>query len=181
MSDRKSLMFAACTLLALASAPAALGQSYDQKAISPMDCQPYAPDTGWGDVQFTPTGIYNPGTTTEKVICALPRDAETGYTMANYLVLTVYYRVIGASPGRLTCTIFVSSTSMTPNAVTTVTASGPLASGGARNMVDLTVSSQPSPYVSNPNSLVCAISPKTSMGGIYFYEQNATDYVEPPA
>jgi hypothetical protein len=163
------------SLAAAALLPSPAAQAFlDRKSVSPSDCIPYAPDTTSGELQITPTGVYNPGTTTEKVICPLPRDQDTAYVADNIAVI-VYYRVLGGAVGRLTCTLYVGSSSMQASAVYTNSASGPLVSAGARSSVTLSGATQPE-FSSVPNTLVCQISPKTSLGAIYMDEtvQTAT-------
>lgn len=153
----------------------------DSKVVAPTLCEPYAPDTTAAELQETSNGIYNPGTTIEKVICALPRDAENEYASAGDLLVQVYYRVLGAAPGRLTCTLFVGNTTMGLDPVVTHTVAGDAASSGGRDWLELTVGTQPAPYTMVPNALICAISPKTVLGAIYLTEKDQTDIVDPPA
>jgi hypothetical protein len=160
-------------VLAIACVPAPAQAAYDQKSVSPSICQPFAPDTTAAEIQVTQTGIYNPGTAIEKVICALPRDAETAYTTGS-LSLAVYYRVLGGAPGRVSCTIFIGSTSMPAAVVATTTASGPLVSGGDRSYVAFNAPAQVNADMVS-NTLICAISPKTSLGSIYVYETGVSD------
>jgi hypothetical protein len=171
-----SCLFVATAIVLVAAFPAPVA-AWDGKALpSAPSCIPYAPDTTAAELQFTPTGIYNPGTAIEKVICAVPRDEETVYTDANALVVDVSYRVLGGAPGRLTCTVFVGSTTQESATVVSNTASGALVSGGTRTGVEMIVMSQPSSTVFVPSTLVCAISPKTSMGTIVVSEHNGTDF-----
>src|SRR5689334_6651899 len=90
----------------LASAPT---HAYDQKVMAPVTaCIAYGPDTTSAELQFAPSGIYNPGTTSEKVVCSMPRDQETAYT-TNQVGIIVNYRVLGATPAKMTCTLYVGS------------------------------------------------------------------------
>jgi hypothetical protein len=175
------LAFALSLVIAAAlSAPGAQAISTDEKAVSPSLCQPYAPDTTAAEIQVTQTGIYNPGTSTEKVVCAMPRDLDTYYNEGATATVVVYYRVLGAAPGRVTCTYFVGSSSMHTQAVSTVSASGDLVSGGLRSAVQLTAPAQNSTFRLVPSTMICALSPKASMGAIYIMEYGATDSVEAP-
>jgi hypothetical protein len=173
MSAHRPLVLAALTALCLGP----LGASaYDAKAISPSICQPFAPDTTAAEIEVTQVGIYNPGTSIEKVICALPRDSEVAYSSLNGLGnLAVYYRVLGAAPGRLTCTVFVGTSTMHWQSVATATASGDLVSGGNRGYLTWNLPAQSTTIPLVPNTLVCAISPKTSLGAIYLRENGLTD------
>jgi hypothetical protein len=149
----------------------------DRKSVSPSACIVYAPDTSAADLEFTPAGIYNPGTATEKVICAMPRDQDIPYE-AGDVSIGVFYRVLGATPARVTCTLFIGSPSMQSAAVTTITASGPLLSAGARGALNLYGGVQ-TQYISVPNTLVCTVPPKVSIGGLYLGESETT-HEEPP-
>ena len=169
------------TLLAATFPTGSARADHDYKAVSPALCQPYAPDTTAADVQVTQNGIYNPGTAIEKVICALPRDVESAYP-AGGMVVGVYYRVLGGAPGRLTCTLFLGSTGMLPfDPVQTSTVSGNTASGGERDSLWIGINAQASTPNIIPNTMICAISPKTLLAGIHFEETVPTDYVDPPA
>ena len=110
----------------------------------------------------------------------LPRDQENYYT-TDGLVIGIYYRVLGAAPGRLTCTVFVGSAGMHADPVHTSTLSGSLVSGGTREVMWMEAGPQTGGNTVTPNTLICAISPKTQLAGIYFEEFGVTDYVDPPA
>ena len=173
------MRLAACLSVATLVVAATLSPAtiaWDSKALpSAPSCIPYGPNTTAAELQFTPTGIYNPGTTIENVICALPRDEESLYSDANAVFADITYRVLGPTQGRLTCTLFVGTSAHEEAAVVTNTASGPMVSGGVRTGVTVLVKSQPSSTIIVPNTLVCAISPKTIMGAILFTEHNATE------
>ena len=165
----------AATLVVVAalSSPAA---AWDSKILpSAPSCIAYAPDTTAAELQFTPTGIYNPGTAIEKVICTVPRDEETVYSDANALIVDVYYRVIGPTQGRMTCTLFIGSQVQEAATVVSNTATGAFVSGGNRTGVEMVIKSQPSATVFVPTTMVCAIGPKTWMGPINVIEHNGTD------
>jgi hypothetical protein len=172
---RTCTQFAPMFLMACLVFPGlALGD--DQKAISPPTaCVAYPPDTTAAELQISTNGIYNPGTTTEKVFCGLPRDSGYAYQPGNAITVTVFYRVVSATAAKLTCTLYIGSTSQTADPVTTVTATGPSASAGGRTSVVMTTQSQPSDYNYAPNSLVCAIPPKTSLGSITLNEETGTE------
>jgi hypothetical protein len=164
---------AATLVLFVVGAPAARAVS-DLKATGAGACLPYAPDTTYAELSYGPTGIYNGGTTNEKVMCTLLRDQETAYAMDGVGVV-VYYRVLGGTPARMTCTLFVGSTSMQTDAVYTSTAAGGLASGGGRDY--LLVYGGPQSLENNalPLTLLCVIPPKTSFAAIKHVELDSTD------
>jgi hypothetical protein len=169
----------ACVLVTGMLAASSL-QAHDTKHFgAATTCVAYAPDTSPAELQFTPTGIYNPGTSIEKVQCQLVYDQESTHS-ADELYVSVRYRVLGASPGRVTCTLFVGSSTVQSDPVATTTAVGTLVASGARTYVPMYGGLPPSSFSSVPLTLVCAISPKTSMGSIYQREEQATD-IPPPA
>lgn len=107
------------------------------------------------------------------MLCALPRDQEVFYGPSSFLSVTVHYRVLGGAPGRLVCTLFVGSTTQQVDPAVTVTANGPLVSGGTRSSVFLQAQYQMVEHLFQPNTLVCAISPKTSLGPITVEEEES--------
>jgi hypothetical protein len=175
VSTSKPLVFAIAALVgafSLALAPS-IARAADLKFVSGADCQPYAPDTVAAELQVTQNGVYNPGTVNEKVICPMPRDAQAEYA-SGAIDVQVYYRVLGAAPGRLTCTLFIGSTAVQSTALITTTVSGPLVSNGTRSSISLSSGGSMDPDL-GPNNLICTISPKTILGGIYLQENNFTD------
>ena len=165
---RVTVAFPALILVALAAAPV---RAFDGKAVSPAaSCIAYAPETTAAELQFTTTGIYNPGTTAEKVLCALPHDTETYYSDQNVMQVTVYYRVLSGAPARMTCTLFVGTTSQNSTAVTTATVMGDYASAGGRTAFAIELQTQGLQSTFQPNALMCAIPPKVSLGAITIIE-----------
>lgn len=174
MSSRPILV-STCAAALLAAVVIALPvQAFgDRKFVHPSACAPYGPDTTAAEIQYSPVGIYNPGTQIEKVVCPMPRDQEGQYTTGE-LVVGVYYRGFAPVDARLTCTLTVGSTSMQSEAVFTHTKAGPMVKNGARTALDLAGATQLAGYNTVPSSVVCALSPKTSLGGIYYYETDVT-------
>jgi hypothetical protein len=168
------------TLLALSAAAAALAvatlpaqAAADRKFVHPSACAAYGPDTTAAEIEFSPVGIYNPGTQIEKVVCPMPRDQEVAYTSGD-LVVGIYYRGFAPVDARLTCTLTVGSTSMQSEVVFTHSKAGPMVKNGARGQLELNGATQAGPFHSIPSSVVCALSPKTSLGGILYYETEPT-------
>jgi hypothetical protein len=150
--------------------------AYDAKVVPPgASCVAYGPDTTAAELQFSQTGIYNPGTTIEKVLCQLVHDQEGAYASTDALQVRVDYRVLGGATGRVTCTLFIGTTSFQTDPVYTATASGPLVSGGNRSYLIVQGGTQQLNYNLVPSALICAISPKTSMGSLFFSEAGATE------
>ena len=164
-----TLVAAATMLFAFSLTPA---RAVDAKYVSATECQPYAPDTTAAELQVTPTGVYNPGTTVEKILCPLPRDQDVAYVL-NDAIFVVYYRVLGGTPSRLTCSLYVGSPTMQSNAIYTTTASGEFVSSNARSYVMLFAGPQ-TEFAIVPGNIICTIPPKTSMGGIYQQEYVTT-------
>jgi hypothetical protein len=179
MSSNRPLATALVATLAAAAIPGAQAVDWDYKGVSASICQPYAPDTTAAELQVTQSGVYNPGTTVEKVICPLPRDMEAKYP-DSAMIVGVYYRVLGGTAARLTCTIFVGSSGMDSEAVATSTASGPLVSAGNRSVVWMASLAQSSSHIIVPNTLICSIPAKTQLAGIFFEEDGTTDVVGAP-
>jgi hypothetical protein len=171
-----SLLAAAVVALAVAiAAPAAHAVASDFKFVAPADCEPYAPNTLASELQFTPTGIYNPGTTVERVMCPLPRDQDDPY-LTNDVQVTGYYRGLGAAPAGVTCTLFVGSTSMQSTAVYATTVAGPAVANGTRAKVIIEGASQSDLFAAVPVSVICALGPKVSFAGLFLDEAGPTNF-----
>ena len=164
----------AVALVAFASVPSARAATQDFKFIAPVDCEPYAPDTLASELQVTPTGIYNPGNSIERVLCPMPRDQDDPFLIGDVQV-TVYYRGLGAAPGRVVCTLFVGSTSMQGTAVTTTTVAGAAVANGTRADLVLDGTAQTQEFNTVPANLICALSPRVSMSGIFWSEIGPTN------
>jgi hypothetical protein len=157
----------------LAPTHAAKAATEDFKFVAAADCVPFAPDTTSAELQYLTAGIYNPGTTFERVLCPLPRDQEDGY-QANELEVDVYYRTFGATGGRVVCTLYVGSTSMQTKAIYTTTVAGPVVANGNRASLTLHASSQTDEFWTVPVSMLCSLDPKTSLAGANFAEYGPT-------
>jgi hypothetical protein len=171
VSHSKPLVLGLCAGLVLGLASPA--QASDLKYVSAAECQPYAPDTSAAELQITQNGVYNPGTTNEKVICPLPRDANVEYP-GGHIEVVARYRVLGGALGRLSCSLFLGSTAVQTSPVISSTASGEWVANGARGSVHLISGGAMDPDL-GPNNLICTISPKTQLGGIYVQEDVLTD------
>ena len=163
---------AAILLATVAALPVRAGT--DRKFVHPSACVPYQPDTTAAEIQYSPVGIYNPGTQIEKVVCPLPRDQDTKYT-SQTLIVGVYYRGFAPVDARLVCTLTVGSTSMQNESVYTTTVAGEMVKNGERTALELVGASQASSDLTVPSSVVCALSPKTSLAGIYQMETGTTN------
>ena len=162
----------ALSLTVAVAAPSARAAS-DFKFIAPVDCEPYAPNTLASELQITPTGIYNPGTSVERVLCPIPRDQDDDY-LTNDVQVVAYYRSLGAGAA-LTCTLYVGSTSMHSAAVTSYTVSGPAVAYGARNKLIINGATQTDQFAVVPANVICALGPKTSLAGLFLDEAGPTN------
>jgi hypothetical protein len=167
---KPALALGTLVLLVAVAGPAA--RAADSKTIAASQCAAYGPDTTAAELTFSPTGVYNGGTTNEKVLCALPRDQDLAYA-ASELYLSAYYRVLGGTPGRMTCTVFVNSTSQY-GVVTTATASGGLVSGGTQSSLNVAMPAQGDSINSSPVTAICLIPPKTSFSSMIMTEMGTT-------
>lgn len=170
---------AAVALAGIVSSPQP-AWAYDDKGINPgTSCTAFAPDTTAAELQFTPTGVYNPGATVEKVLCQIPRDQEAAYTTGQ-LTAIVVYRVVGGTPSKVTCTLFIGSTAQQTEPVYTHTASGDMTSAGGRAQLSLTGATSSSfTWAVSSTALVGNLPAKTWIGGIYMEELGTTDWVPP--
>ena len=75
------------------------------------NCIAQSPGTTAAELQFASAGIYNPGTTTETVLCSMPRESTTESGPADVYAF-VYYRVLGGTPSAVTCTMPPGSASI---------------------------------------------------------------------
>src|SRR5690349_10153164 len=79
MNRSASLSAVAAGVVALAAVVAAPSThaATDYKFVAPVDCEPYVPGgTLATELVVSPTGIYNPGTSIERVLCPMPRDQD---------------------------------------------------------------------------------------------------------
>lgn len=148
----------------------------DFKFVAPVDCEPYAPNTLASELQITPTGIYNPGTSVERVLCPIPRDQDEPY-ITNDIQVIAYYRGLGGAPAGATCTLFVGSTSMQTTAVYAATVAGPAVASGNRTQLTINAGSQSDDYFAVPVHVICALGPKVSFAGLFWDEAGPTHVV----
>jgi len=172
----KSLATASLVALAALVAPAqqAGAVTQDFKFVAPADCVPYAPDTTAAEVQLTIAGWFNPGSTTERILCPLPRDQDDPY-QSGELDIVVYYRGLGPVASQVSCTLYVGSLSMHSTSVYTVSKLGPAVGGGARTNLTIQGNTQSPDFYAVPESLVCALGPNMSIAGVFFNENGPTN------
>ena len=108
------------------------------------------------------------------MLCTLTRDQDTYYAMEDLGVLA-YYRVLGGTPSRMICTLFIGSTSQQTAAVYTATAYGTMVSGGARGQLVAFGGPQSQEFNSSPVTVLCTIPAKTSFASITYVEMGTTN------
>jgi hypothetical protein len=171
MSRTLSAGLAAVVLSTLTLAPA---HAEDRKFVAATECLPYAPTTSAAELVYSQNGVYNPGASLEKVICPLPRDQDVATSDANFFTAIVFYRVMSATPARMTCTLWFGSTSMLSVASYSLSANGPYADSGARVSLTMAAYTEPYAYFGSPGHMICALPPKTSFAGMHTKEYGAT-------
>jgi hypothetical protein len=174
MSPRIALLAASVALAAVAAPVHTARAADDFKFVHASACVPYTPNTQPADLQLTPAGYYNPGTLVERVLCPMPRDQDDAY-LSGDVDITVYYRGMGATSGRLTCTLYVGSSSMTPS-IYAQTVNGPYASNGARTNLVISGAGQPGGFLTAPVSVLCSLDPKMALAGLFFNESGPTNF-----
>jgi hypothetical protein len=160
-------------LAALAAPVESVDAATDFKFVSALDCVAFTPNTQPGELQINASGVYNPGTTVERVLCPLPRDQDDAY-IANDVDITVYYRGMGA-PGRVTCTLFVGSAYMQAGPVWTASVVGNSAGNGNRNSLVIVGATQDTEFLTAPANVLCSLDPKMAIAGLFFNESGPTN------
>lgn len=146
----------------------------DFKFVAASACIPFTPNTQVGELQITTAGIYNPGTSVERVICPMPRDQDDPY-LSNDVNITVYYRGMGATSGRVTCTLYVGSVNMQTTSIYTNSVVGPLAANGQRTNLVIIGAGQDANFFALPTTVLCALDPKMAIAGLFFNERGPTN------
>ena len=173
MSKTSRCLLAAIVAAAMGS-PTTPADASDFKIVTPSACQAYAPDTSAAELQFSPSGVYNPGASTEKVMCAMPRDQFLPYAADGDMNIIGYYRVLGAVAGRMTCSVFVGSASFSQGVVQTATKSGPFLSNGQISYVQIAMPMTPE-LSEAPVNVICALPPRSQLGNIRFTEKDIAE------
>jgi len=145
----------------------------DFKFVSALDCVAFTPNTQPGELQINASGVYNPGTTVERVLCPLPRDQDDAY-ISNDVDITVYYRGMGA-PARVTCTLFVGSAYMQAGPVWTASVVGAPAGNGSRDSLVIVGATQDTEFFTGPANVLCSLDPKMAIAGMFFNESGPTN------
>jgi hypothetical protein len=173
MTAKTVLLPLLVTLVALAAPAQHADAASDFKFVSALDCVAFAPNTQPSELQMTAAGLYNFGSTYERVICPLPRDQDDAY-LSGDVDITVYYRGLGA-PAHVGCTLYVGSSFMQAGAIYTSSAIGNPVGNGGRGALVITGASQDTEFSTNPALVICTLEPKMALAGLFFNESGPTN------
>jgi hypothetical protein len=169
--------------VALPLASAAQQYSTDTKTQHPLACLPKAPGTTASELQFSVTGVTNPGATGETVVCPILVDTENGWTSDadSQAAINVGYRP-GAAPGRITCTAFVASPDGSPVGASTVVSDEHIANSG-NQQIQINVVGPAFDVWNNSKpvlSVACLLSPKVTLVRVQLIEKNQPTFHDGP-
>lgn len=177
--------FRAMTALALVGASLAAAPAHsisitppdDWKYIDATACQPYGPGTVAAELTYNQLGISNPGTTNETVLCPMPTDSESSWSSYVGAIGSVFVHFrAGSIPGRVACTAFISKASMSSGAVFTVTSNPANSAANALTTLVINLADTSGSWsVGPPAVLLCTLTPKVTLGGIYLDEGASTN------
>ena len=158
----------------LSSASTAIANS-DYKAMPGGACMPYGSST-WADMTWRPSGVNNPGTANQYVLCSVMHDAEYEWTDANPGYVSLVFKAQSTAP--ITCTLTVGSTLV--GAATTYSQSLTLAAGDYGSLSFPAAVGDTSDALSyNPVSVNCRLPPKTTLVRVLVDDTQATHYTTP--
>jgi hypothetical protein len=179
--DTSGLRIASATMVCLLGAtftPPADAVGLEIKAFSPNACQAMGPNTTISELTITVSGLYNPGTTNETVMCPLVTDAESAWTdTAGMSARVIVHYKAGSIAGKVYCTAYVGSGVYNMGPIYSLSYNPPNQLPGTRLYfgIDLAESSQ-SGYTTAPQvNLLCTISPKATLGTIFLREDMTTN------
>jgi hypothetical protein len=144
----------------------------DWKAFSPTVCQPLGPNTTVTELTLNVSGLYNPGTTNETVMCPLMTDGETAWDFETEIngKLRVHYKA-GSVAGKVYCTLYTGSGAVNVGPIYTTSYNPANAVAGTRDSFELLVAESSQMYTTSPQvNLLCTISPKATLGTIFLWE-----------
>jgi hypothetical protein len=173
MTAKPVLLPLLVTLAALAAPVQHANAATDFKFVSALDCVAFAPNTQPSELQMMSAGLYNPGSTSERVICPLPRDQDDAYLNGD-VDITVYYKGYGA-PARVGCTLYVGSSFMQAGAIYSSTTIGDPVGNGGRGALVIAGASQDTEFSTNPALVICTLEPKMALAGLFFNESGPTN------
>lgn len=182
----RSIRLAACAVVAAVSVSydgASHASSMDTKTQHPLTCQPRGPGTTAAELEFSVTGIGNPGATSETVVCPILVDSENYWEgePGNAATVVVGYRP-GSVAGRITCTTFVSTPDGSP--VGSATVVSPLRepnSGHASIGIPVAIPAFDAFNISQAVlSVACLLSPKVTLVRVQLQERNQPTFLEGP-
>lgn len=145
----------------------------DFKYVSALACTAFTPNTQPGELQMNAAGLYNPGTTSERVVCPMPRDQDDAYLNGD-VDITVYYRGLGA-PAQVGCTLYVGSAYMQAGAMYAASGVGPAVGNGVRSSLVIQGATQDTEFLAAPAIVICTLGPKMALAGLFFNESGPTN------
>lgn len=163
------------TAIALIPAPAH-AVADDWKNVVASVCLPYGPGTTFSELTYNQLGVTNPGTTNETVLCPIITDGDAGWSSTpGSAYVFAFYRT-GGIPGKVACTLFVSSATSASGPTYSLTSNPPNDPAATRNylafpLVDTSVSWSYAP----PTVALCTLTPKASLGSFSFHETVITN------
>jgi hypothetical protein len=129
------------------------------------------------ELVYSQTGVYNPGTTNESVICEMPVDADHSWssTPSNGTSLNVYFRA-GSVSGKVACTAYTGSTGVLAGTTYSV-ANNPagIAAGTRGNYVMQLAESSGLYGAAPPTNVICTLTPKATLAAIFLFEDISTN------
>jgi hypothetical protein len=149
----------------------------DIKSIGPLGCQPYGPGTTISELIYNQTGISNPGTTNESVICQIQGDAEGSWssTPGSSANLYVWYRA-GSVSGKVACTAYTGSTAVAAGSTYSVAHNPTAVAAGIRDHYTIQLAEVSGAYgAAPPISMICTLTPKAILGTIFVEELVVTN------
>jgi len=158
--------------IGLALTPVRQAAAADSKGISATACQPFLPTT-YAEARFQDNAIYNPTAVNQRVICPVNKD-YFGDWVAGDVTLQAYIKA-GASPGKVSCTLYGGGASW-GGAQAAYTATSAVVSAGTASSFSIADIADPAvPYSIEGWNVLCTLNAGMSLGGFYFVEDGDTD------
>ena len=164
---------------ALTALPAHAVSANDDKTISPTHCTPVGPGTTIDELTINSYGVFNPGASSESVICAIRPDGDVTWTSSAGMdaKLEIFYRA-GSVSGKVSCTAYSGSTVVVNGSTYGLTYNPPYQPAGSRHYFFIDLAENSGLYGSAPpTNLLCTLTPKAALGVIYLHEYVATNII----
>jgi hypothetical protein len=149
----------------------------DWKAFSPTVCQPMGPGTTVAELTLNVSGLYNPGTTNETVMCPVMTDSEVPWSdMAGISAKVLVHYKAGAIAGKVFCTAYSGSGAVDQGPIYSLSYNPPNQPAGTRLYFYIDLAESGQGYLTSPQvNLLCTISPKATLGTIFLLETVSTN------